>query len=317
MSMRVNRSLWAMLLLAALPAAAGAQDLSPAERRAGASAAYNRGTEAYRGGDYDAAARWYETADELAPSANALIQAIRAHERAGSELRAASLAVALVERYGEERMASHTRIIERVAGRALRLTVRCDGCRIEIDGDPERLTTLFLTPDTEHVVVARFDAGVREERVAGPPGESRTLEIEPPAPEPIAPVTPGPEPTPVTPPIGTGDGDGDDDRGISPWFFASAATLTVAAGAVLLWSGLDTLDARDRYEEMPTQERYDRGRELERRTNILIGVTAGLAAATVGLVFGTDWDGDEEPAPSPSVALLPRGGAVVLSGRLR
>src|SRR5687767_1671166 len=81
--------------------AAAQIELSPAERQAAAEAAYDRGTQAYRGGDYAAAGGWYERANQLAPSANALIQAIRARERARDDRRAATLASDLVARYGE------------------------------------------------------------------------------------------------------------------------------------------------------------------------------------------------------------------------
>jgi hypothetical protein len=74
------------------------------------------------------------------------------------------------------------------------------------------------------------------------------------------------------------------------WTFVGAAAATAVVGGLALWSGLDTLSARDRYVEEPTKERYDDGVKKETRTNILIGGTAALGAATLALgIFATRW----------------------------
>jgi len=73
--------------------------------------------------------------------------------------------------------------------------------------------------------------------------------------------------------------------------------LTVVAGGFLTWSGLDTLKARDKFEEDPSQQGYDDGVKLERRTNILAGATAVLGVTTIAIgLFATDWGGGEASA---------------------
>jgi tetratricopeptide (TPR) repeat protein len=70
----------------------------------------------------------------------------------------------------------------------------------------------------------------------------------------------------------------------------AAAAATAVLGAVALWSGLDTLSARNSYRLMPTHEAYDAGTRKELRTNLLVGGTAVLGAATLGLgLFATHW----------------------------
>ncbi len=70
------------------------------------------------------------------------------------------------------------------------------------------------------------------------------------------------------------------------------AGVTVGVAGVLLWSGLDTLKARDAYVTSPSEAGYVDGTGRELRTNVLIGVTAALGAATVvGALFFTDWSG--------------------------
>jgi hypothetical protein len=76
----------------------------------------------------------------------------------------------------------------------------------------------------------------------------------------------------------------------SRWTFIGVATATAVAGGLALWSGLDTLSARDRYVAQPTKERYDDGVSRQTRTNLLIGGASVLGAATLGLgLFATRW----------------------------
>ncbi len=84
-----------------------------------------------------------------------------------------------------------------------------------------------------------------------------------------------------------------------------------------IWSGLNTTAGVDEYEANPTQEALDEGRAKERRTNILIGVTAGLAVTTVVLALLTDFgSASDDAGPPTTLALtpLPNGAAAVLSG---
>jgi hypothetical protein len=271
---------------------AGAQDLDPAERRAAAEAAYDRGTRAYRGGDYAQAARWYETANELAPAAAAVLQAIRAHARAGNTLRAGTLIQHVVDEYGEDRARRYIRHLHDAERDGFKVTISCTDCTIELDGEAEVFRTFFLAPDVAHSVVAIFEDGRSEEEVQGAAGTSREITLEPPPPPP-EPVAVAPVERPAPPP--------EESSGISPWFFISGLVLTAAAGGVAVWSWLDTLSAADEYEleiatNGPTQrarDMLDSGRDLELRTTILDIGTAVLGATTLVLLIFTDFDGDE------------------------
>jgi hypothetical protein len=88
--------------------------------------------------------------------------------------------------------------------------------------------------------------------------------------------------------------------GMSPAVFWVGTGLTVIAAGALTWSGLDTLNARDDYEENPTRDGYEDGVDRQRRTNILAGVTAGLGAMTLGIgLFATDWGGHASASIGP------------------
>ncbi len=289
---------------------AAAQDLSPAERQAAAEGAYDRGTRAFRSGDYAAAARWYETANNLAPAAAALLQAVRAHERARNVARAATLSLHLRETYGEERMRSETAVLDREQSNLLRVDITCESCELEVDGDAETLRSLYLAPDVEHAILAHFSTGDVESRVQGRPGERRELALEAPA----APVTPPAEteltPPPVTEPQPAQQTRADrrrpseDEGGLPVWVTITGASLTAIALGVTIWSGVDTLDKADVYEMMPTQERLDEGRDLELRTNVLIGTTIGFGVTTAVLAMFTDWDATSDDEEAPTAARI-------------
>lgn len=88
---------------------------------------------------------------------------------------------------------------------------------------------------------------------------------------------------------------------LPPGVAYATAGLTVALTGAAVWSGLDTLHARDAYErDLPTltqaqaQARLDDGHVKELRTNLLVGGAVLSAAATAGIaLFLVDW------APAP------------------
>lgn len=105
--------------------------------------------------------------------------------------------------------------------------------------------------------------------------------------------------------------------GITPVVFIVGAGLTAVAGGILIWSGIDTLTANDNYvlaAGLPdatvglVEPLYNSAVEAQLRTNVLVGVTAALAATTVILAIFTDWDGDPAPttdATAPTASILP------------
>ena len=102
-------------------------------------------------------------------------------------------------------------------------------------------------------------------------------------------------------------------QGVEPAWFYTSAGLTVALGALTLWSGLDTRSAYDSYERdlprLPQDEinqRVDDGNAKELRTNVLIGTTALAVAGTAVLgVWFVDWGGS--PSEGARVGLTPSG----------
>jgi tetratricopeptide (TPR) repeat protein len=116
--------------------------------------------------------------------------------------------------------------------------------------------------------------------------------VQQPPPAPVA-VAPEPAPAPVVsapPPEHK-----DEPRGLRvlpQWAFWTGAGITVALGAVTVWSGIDKLNAHDAYVDKPTQQGLDDGERTVVRTNAFGATTAvvGAASAVIGIFF-TDWQG--------------------------
>lgn len=318
--MRIGRKSWAASALGAFPAglvvvgvlaatllgaapsaAQGAASEPGADNLRAAANAYDKGTARYALHDYASAADWFELADRLAPDVAALQSAIRAHREAGAPAhlaRGATLALALRARYPNDRASVRLadEVIATAAPSMARVTVRCEDCRIEIDGVPEPGRDVFVTPG-DHRLVAHL-AGGRETSIALDARAGKTelvdaaaasSDVAPAAA--VATTVPGSESRPTV---------REPSRGLSPAFAIGGAVLTAAlAGATAVsWFG-DALpegrrlvrDARATHRPDPDQQ--DRVSAAETRTSILLGASAATAVATIvlSLVF-TRWRGD-------------------------
>jgi hypothetical protein len=305
----------------------------------GAARAFSEGQSAQLRGENARAAEFFELADRLAPSPAALRSAIRMRRAAGQHAEAATLALRALERYAAD--AEVRRVAEEALGEAprlARLRIACAGdpCGLTIDGRAvgvaavQRLE-IFVNPGT-HVVRATWDAGGEtQQSVDAVVGGDVALELSPPPrADPVPDPVPDPDPDPATDPVTdpatdpaaatdpATDTDPDPDRApLSPAIFWTGLALTVVVGGIATWSGLDTLTARDEYEEMPTLERYEDGTSLETRTNILIVAAGVLGVGTVIAAMFTDFGGEagtSQESLAGGAWLAPDGGGLQLRG---
>ena len=78
--------------------------------------------------------------------------------------------------------------------------------------------------------------------------------------------------------------------GWSPIVVAVGGGVTAVAAGFLIWSGIDTMNQRSTFDASPTQANLDAGKGDQLRTNVLLGVTLGLAVLTgVTAIFLVDW----------------------------
>ena len=289
---------------------------SVADRRA-AGQAYDRATAAYLGRDYARAAPLFETAYRLAPAPAALVQAVRAYERAGNPLRAASLALQLQTNHASDQAGQRqaTATLATASASFARIDVTCSSsCTLELDGALQGHRSFFIEPGTAHTLRATFETGSVDQPLTGIAGQTNAVTLN--APPPVAGTeTPGADDDGATPPVVV------DQGGLSPALFAVGLVLTVGSGAVLAWSGVDALDGVPAYRDNPTPEGLADGQSRELRTNVLIGVTAGLAVTTLIFALVTDWDGtpsnSEDAQVSASLAITPDLFAIGLRGSFR
>ncbi len=312
--------------IALATSSAHAQTEPSAEDRSAAGEAYDRGTAAFLAHEYARAATLFETAFHLAPSAPALIQAIRALEHSSDgALRAGTLALRLEAQYGSDRQAARQArtTLHTASGRFLRVDVSCDAtCTVELDGRVEDYTSFFVDPASPHAVRASFDTGIAPtQATAAAAGETQAIAFaRPPEPPPpvvevaVAVVAPPIEeiPPPAPPPP---------SGGLHPAVFITVAGLTAVAGGILIWSAVDMYGGVPAYQMNPTAAALQDGQSREVRTDVMWGVTGGLAAASVVLAIVTDWSGGgggggtrESETPTVSFMGLPGGGALVVDG---
>lgn len=311
------------LALSLSPLAAFAQ-----EDVAAASAAFAEAQRAQLRGDYSRAAELFEVAYQSAPSPAALRSAIRNRDMSGQTVRAATLALRALEKYPSDQETRQLAegVLANSTSRLARVRVRCsEPCLIVTDGGlvserPSENLEFFVSSG-QHTLEAQWRGRPSVTRpIDAAPGAILSFDLTaPPVPAPAEakpkPATPNDSVVlggPAVPPPPADRPPANSSRGLPPAVFWVGTGLTVIAGGVLTWSGLDTLSKRDEYEKDPTRERYDDGVELERRTNILAAVTGGLGISTLAIgLFATDWGGEA------SVSAMPSGGvAFSVRGKL-
>lgn len=243
------------------------------------------GQKAFVAGDYRHAADEFEAAYRDKPHHAPLWNAARSWQRAGEEIRAANL----YARYLREAPPDApdrdqaTAALRALTARMGRIEPHAAGVdKPRLDGKEVDAPVVYVAPG-EHVAEAD-DKGTHVRKVVTVrAGEQVSVTLAPePKPAPVAkkndtPIGPPPPPRKPLPPVAV----------------VAGGLLTLAAGAVAVVSGLDTVSKRDAFLDDKTQPRLDEAYKSQTRTNIIIGTTVAVAVVTgVIAVFFTDWGGD-------------------------
>lgn len=266
-----------------------------------AKAQYDEGERAFKKGDFRRAGELFETAYRIFPHHSALWAAARAWIRAGEDVRGANL----LEQFLTEAPANApdrdraTEVINDFERRVGRIEVlQNDVTDVKIDGQRIALQRVWVVPG-DHVATADAHGKPVRKIVTVAAGDRVSVTLEP------APVV---EPGPVVErPV----------RPLRPWVVFAGAGVSLIGGGLLTVSGLDTLEKRNdfqsyaatvnqpSYDTAFAQSRLDDANAAQSRTNVIIGVTIGVAAlTTLAALFLVEW---QKPAGSPS---SPTAGAI-------
>jgi hypothetical protein len=294
-------------------------DAPPAEAEATAPGAdqiqfaareHDLGYRAYLDKQYDEAASHFENAFFAAPNPAELRSAIRARKDAGELARAATLAAIGQRRFPTDaatsKVATDTVALARAHVYEVELVSSAEySAAIDakiVSAERVKESRLFMNPGPHELLVSWSDGRNVSVSISATEGGSETLHLDPPVPP--APVPPAPAPVPppgpapalqtppqeaTAPPPAT--------KPFGPAVFITGAALTGVGLGVTVWSGIYALNnpGKDAVKvacvgkgvDCPT---YQTGLAHQTRTNVLIGVTSGLAAVTavVGIFF-TQW----------------------------
>ena len=287
-----------LLLVTPLAAAQEGRD-PPAGDVSAAAAAFQEGQRLQLAREHARAAEFFEIADQASPSPAALRSAIRSHQAAGHATRAATLALRARDRDAADPQSVQlaAAVLAEAGPRLTRVHVTCSpACAVTVDrlavgGAAQESHTFFVEPGARTLETRWANRGTRSRSLECAAGQSVELSLDAPPPEAPA-VTPAPTPVlvvapPPPPPVARPAG-----RPLPPVVFWVGLAATAVSGGVLVWSGLDTLSARDAYVQRPSEAGYLDGAGRETRTDVLIATTAvlGVATAVVGALF-TEWSG--------------------------
>lgn len=284
----------------------------------GAGLAFTEGQRAYKHGDFRHAAESFEKAYALLPKLPALWNAARAWQEAGESTRAANLYekyLSLAPPSAPDRDHANKAInllnekLSRVEIHASDFTdVKLDGAAVEgLSDAPDHTLVVYVNPGA-HVVegTKNGDHALQKQDIAAGAIVSVVLTVE--TELKVAPAYPPPV---IEQP--------QHSKGLPPWVLLIGGGLTVVSLGVTVWSGLDTQSQKSTFTNTPTQQNLDDGRSKEVRTNVMIGVTAGLAALTGVTAIFVDWKGSsKEKAPPPQAASIHMGvgpGTMMIEGK--
>lgn len=297
--------------------ASAAGDAPSVEEVKAAESDFNKGREAYKAGNYNEAAEYFESADGHASNERVIELAINARDKAGHLDRAATLSELALELYPNAARIKKAAvpIVERAKAELFTVVVSCDeacnlldGTRL-VHGDAATRRVVFLTPGDHEIRASWSDDRVVSQQITGKASDTANLEFKaPPIPKKEEAAV-APSQTTTTP--GPDQGVQEKPHGLPPVVFFVGVGATVVLGGLTVWSGIDTVknpgtDAVRNACLSPTRANcdalYNQGKSHELRTNVFIAATSvvGAATAVIGGFF-TNWSGKKPDSDSASI----------------
>ena len=303
--MRARLTVLACTLSLIVAGSAAAQD------KAGAAVDAKQASGAASQKHFSEASGLYLSAYAKSKDAKYLFSAASASQKDGQSAAAANLYARYLREAPEKAPSRKVakKELDGLAPKLAQLVIRADGARsVTLDGAPLDLPlapVVFASTDP-HQLAGTFDAGPGNASVTAPAATPTNVVLvatppaSPPAPAPV--VVAKPEPPTVI--------KEEKRKPLPPAVVFVGAGLTIVAGGLTIASAIDTNHQKSKFDSEGSQENLDSGRDKEKRTNILLGATAGLAVLTgVTALLLVDWKGKPK-----NVAVDIGPGAFAVSG---
>lgn len=274
-----------------------------AESRKAAGEAFMQGEAAFSARRYAEAGEAFERAYTFVPHPDALLNAARAWQKDGDRARAANL----LDRYlkaaaddAPDRKAAASDL-EKLAGKLGRFDVYAPGVdAITVDDRPIQTTgpttRVYVNPGT-HIVRGQVGSATVQRTQSVDPGSVASVALLPESAGSSTNssgggATTAPSATPSAAPSSAPW-----SRPLPPLAAAIGGGLAVVLLGATIGSGVDTLNAKSDFDAAPSQTILDEGRDKQSRTNILLGVTLGVAALTgAAAIWFVRWESPEGSA---------------------
>jgi hypothetical protein len=298
----------------------------PKTDRAAAARAFDDAVARFEQADYEGAARAFLRADDFAPSTDALHNAIAAARKANDHLLVVTAAERAISRPNErQELLTEAREALAVAARSLaQIDLNCTPapCKLLVDDKPSDPGKRYMLPGAYSAVALSEDGNRTEERLTLAAGVSYSVVIhavKKGEAAQAAAVSTRPTDPPAAPPEAehteertrtearADESPRATDKPLSPTVFYVGAGVTAVLIGLNIWSGVDTLSAKDNLPSPPTTADLDEVRAKETRSNVIFGsvLVVGGATALAGFLW-VDWGGGSVTA---GLAPTPGGGA--------
>lgn len=246
---------------------------------------------------YAEAAQAFEDTNAIASHPSVILNAINAWTLAGQPARAATLSKALIDDSNIDEKSK-----EEARGKLVELQSKVGRINIhgkqlsklKLDGTTVEIGERYVDPG-DHLIEAEINGRPVSRKVTVVAGSSQQVLLditEPTAPGSTSPSEKAPSSNPSIPtelPKEKG--------GLSPIVVYVGGALTLGLAGVSIWSGLDTVQAKDEFDKKSnrTENDKDAGVAKQNRTNVLIGATAVVGLITTGIgLFATNWGPDKK-----------------------
>lgn len=270
------------------------------EKRDAARRFFEQGERAYETRDYVLAAKSFGEAYRIAPHYASLWNAARSWEHAGEQTRAANayaqyLHAAPVNAPDRDAAMAALAALAEKLGRIDVFAVGVEAVRIDdelLDG-----LSVYVHPGMHMIEGQLGDTKIRRTEMieAGSVRSVALVEdikidkIEPPKNAPMVKAVERASPKPpVASPLMSAPNPA---PGWSGPAAIVAGGITVAAGSLVLWSGIDTLSAKNKFVAAPTANKLAAGKDKQLRTNLLLGAMIASGMATGVFLSVWKWNG--------------------------